>query len=435
MAGYLGASPVPQTIQKKETFTATAGQTTFNTTGYTDGNFINVFLNGVRLVNGTDYTATNGSDVVLATAASASDVLDFETFNEFQLSDQEFADSVIIENNTTEDSDGGRASKLVYKGKQSGGEQSTLAEIQASHDGTADDQKADLIFKTNDGSDNAAPTEAARIDSGQNLLVGTTSTTVYTSGSGGDAGVNLRADGQISNSCNSASVFNRMASDGPINLFYKNGSEVGRIGVAASNRFYIGNGDAGIRFLGDSDLVTPWKPDTNANSDNLLDLGNSANRWKDLYLGGGVFLGGTDAANHLDDYEEGTFTPKFQTTASATDIGSSYSGQSGRYVKIGNIVYFAFDMTAGSIGSTGGSICAFGGLPFSSSSSSLAYPVSSRNTTSITVASGHRFQPFVVAGGNFVFVQSESLTTQASSNISSFNASGRANIHGWYTVF
>ena len=37
MAGYLGASPVPQTIQKKQSFTATASQTTFTTTGYTDG--------------------------------------------------------------------------------------------------------------------------------------------------------------------------------------------------------------------------------------------------------------------------------------------------------------------------------------------------------------------------------------------------------------
>ena len=88
MAGYLGASPVPQTIQKKQSFTATASQTTFTTTGYTDGQFINVYLNGVRLINGTDYTATNGSDIVLTSAASASDVLDFETFNEFTLVDQ-----------------------------------------------------------------------------------------------------------------------------------------------------------------------------------------------------------------------------------------------------------------------------------------------------------------------------------------------------------
>lgn len=182
MAGYLGASPVPQTIQKKQSFTATASQTTFTTTGYTDGAFINVYLNGVRLINGTDYTATNGSDIVLGSAAAASDVLDFETFNEFQLTDQEFADSVIIENNTSEDSDGGRAGKLVYKGKQSGGEQSTLAEIQASHDGTADDQKGDLIFRTNDGNDGTSPTERLKIDStGAVGVSGSTKTTALSS--------------------------------------------------------------------------------------------------------------------------------------------------------------------------------------------------------------------------------------------------------------
>ena len=175
MAGYLGASPVPQTLQKKESFTATAGQTTFNTTGYTSGNFINVFLNGVRLVNGTDYTATNGSDIVLGSAAAASDVLDFETFNEFSLVDHEFTNSIALKNATHEDTDGGRESKLSFKGEQSGGESSTLAEIQASHDGTADDQKGDLIFKTNDGSDNNAPTERLRINSDGNMSLGSSS--------------------------------------------------------------------------------------------------------------------------------------------------------------------------------------------------------------------------------------------------------------------
>jgi hypothetical protein len=36
---------------------------------------------------------------------------------------------------------------------------------------------------------------------------------------------------------------------------------------------------------------------------------DSAARFKDLYLSGGVYLGGTVAANYLDDYEEGTWTP------------------------------------------------------------------------------------------------------------------------------
>jgi len=200
MAGYLGASPVPQTIQKKQSFTATASQTTFTTTGYTDGAFINVYLNGARLINGTDYTATNNSDIVLTAGASVDDVLDFETFNEFTLVDQTletptFTDSATVtstttasvsvsgdttatlslKNNTHEDTDGGRESTLIFKGEQSGGEISTLAEIEASHDGTADDEKGDLIFRTNDGSDGASPTEAMRIQSDQKIGVGLSS--------------------------------------------------------------------------------------------------------------------------------------------------------------------------------------------------------------------------------------------------------------------
>ena len=75
----------------------------------------------------------------------------------------------VLHNRTHEDTEGGRESIVTFKGEQSGGEISTLAQIQASHDGTADDQKADLIFKTNDGSDNAAPTERLRIDSDGNI--------------------------------------------------------------------------------------------------------------------------------------------------------------------------------------------------------------------------------------------------------------------------
>tara|TARA_R100001443_G_scaffold30461_1_gene44193 strand:- start:1774 stop:3915 length:2142 start_codon:yes stop_codon:yes gene_type:complete len=188
MSGYIGPIPVPQGIQNKETFTATAGQTTFNTNGYTDGDFINVYLNGVRLINGTDYTATNGSDVVLTQAASVSDVLDFETFNSFSLVSQTF-DNLTTKNPTHEDTDGGRESAVSFKGEQSGGEISTLAAIQASHDGTADDQKGDLIFKTNDGSDNNAPTERLRIDSAGSILTATLGTDNVHLGEGAGASI------------------------------------------------------------------------------------------------------------------------------------------------------------------------------------------------------------------------------------------------------
>ena len=89
---------------------------------------------------------------------------------------------VIIVNDTHEDTDGGREGKLTFKGQQSGGEETTLAQIQASHDGTSDDQKGDLIFKTNDGSDGSSPTTAMVIDSGQNILIGKTDAETTISG-------------------------------------------------------------------------------------------------------------------------------------------------------------------------------------------------------------------------------------------------------------
>jgi len=87
------------------------------------------------------------------------------------------APSITITNTTHEDTDGGREGKLKFKGEQSGGELSTLAQIEASHDGTADDEKGDLIFKTNDGSDGASPTERVRIDSDGNVGIGRSSPT------------------------------------------------------------------------------------------------------------------------------------------------------------------------------------------------------------------------------------------------------------------
>lgn len=83
---------------------------------------------------------------------------------------------VTIVNNTHEDTDGGREGKVTFKGQQSGGEETTLAQIQASHDGTSDDEKGDLIFKTNDGSDGASPTERVRIDSNGSILTATLGT-------------------------------------------------------------------------------------------------------------------------------------------------------------------------------------------------------------------------------------------------------------------
>ena len=366
MSGYIGPLPVPQGIQRKQSFTATASQTTFNTNGYTDGNFINVYLNGVRLINGTDYTATNGSDIVLTTGASASDVLDFETFDTFELVNQTF-ENVTLKNPTHEDTDGGRESAVSFKGEQSGGEISTLAQIQASHDGTSDDQKGDLIFKTNDGSDNDAPTEAARIDSSRNVLIGKTAV-------GSTSGIELRGSigySSFTRDGNFSVTARRLTDDGDIVQFEKDTTVVGNIGTFNGD-FYFGQGAAAIIANSGTPNILPYSVTSGGYSDNAIDLGQSNVRFKDLYLSGGVYVGGTTSANYLDDYEEGTWTPQLDS-----GVGTpSYSQQHGTYTKIGRQVmaFFYLELNGGTATSDNLRVI---NLPFTNVNDAKSYQVTS----------------------------------------------------------
>ena len=69
------------------TETATAGQTQFTVNGGYRVNQIAVFRNGVRLVDGNDYTARDGSTVILLTAAALNDVIEFQIFDTFKVAD------------------------------------------------------------------------------------------------------------------------------------------------------------------------------------------------------------------------------------------------------------------------------------------------------------------------------------------------------------
>ena len=79
------------TTRTEFVFTATDGQTTFSTDdtstalSYAVGK-IEVFLNGIRLAP-ADFTATNGTSVVLASGANASDVLFVVAYGTFQVAD------------------------------------------------------------------------------------------------------------------------------------------------------------------------------------------------------------------------------------------------------------------------------------------------------------------------------------------------------------
>ena len=120
------------TTRTEFVFTATDGQTTFSTDdtstalAYTVGK-IDVYLNGVRLAP-ADMTATNGTSIVLASGASASDVLLVVTYGTFQVADL-----------------GGALSSDLSLG--SNGISGSAIELDCSGDITLDADGADVIFK------------------------------------------------------------------------------------------------------------------------------------------------------------------------------------------------------------------------------------------------------------------------------------------------
>ena len=73
----------------------------------------------------------------------------------------------------------------------------------------------------------------------------------------------------------------------------------------------IGGGDCGLYFeAGTTNVLFPYNPYLHRQQVIIdITIGWSSNRFKDLYLSGGAYLGGTGSANQLDDYEEGTWTP------------------------------------------------------------------------------------------------------------------------------
>ena len=161
------------------------------------------------------------------------------------------------------------------------------------------------------------------------------------------------------------SIVNRLTSNGELAAFYKDGTQVGTVGTDGTN-IYIGTGDTTLKMDSGSNGIFP-RGTGGVQRDAGIQLGSPGNRFTDLYLSGGVYVGGTTSANHLDDYEEGTWTPVLEGNAGQS--GQTYSGQTGTYTKIGRQVTCRFKLTLTAEGTFTNTYILLAGLPFALASS------------------------------------------------------------------
>jgi len=244
------------------------------------------------------------------------------------------------------------------------------------------------------------------------LLVGTTS-------DGGADGVTIHSSGYIQarKTSNVPAYFDRLTNDGTIIALRKDGSDVGSIGTLSGWPYFSRSSHNTGFALGGADIF-PVGTAGSANDD-ALNLGSNTARWKDLYLSGGVYLGGTGAANKLDDYEEGTWTP---TITGATSGSLTLTVAQATYTKIGELVHVRCYISASS-GSLSGAL-RMNGLPFNPQTFSVV------GVTYNSMFFDYPLMGYTESDSNYINFRQGSSTTQVDST--TYNGSGSIMVSATY---
>jgi hypothetical protein len=161
--GWINAGSSVNGTANRFKYTATASQTTFtgaddngNTLAY-DAGFLDTYLNGIKLVNGSDFTASSGSSIVLTTGASASDILEVVAFGTFQLANFSITDA----NDVPALGSAGQALVVNSGGTALEFANASSAEVY----GFRKDSNGDLLVTTtNQGQDSITQSEYANFD-------------------------------------------------------------------------------------------------------------------------------------------------------------------------------------------------------------------------------------------------------------------------------
>ena len=120
----------------------------------------------------------------------------------------------------------------------------------------------------------------------------------------------------------------------------------------------------------------------------LADLGDDFDG-TNLTLSGGVYLGGTAAANKLDEVESGTWTVNLYKGGSAIGVTTRY----GCYERIGNLLFISFYWYSSNVTTTGSSPYTIQGMPFNlNNSGPSGYQFIPCGYNSLNSTNVHRWQ-------------------------------------------
>jgi hypothetical protein len=385
---YLGIPPFGQTVRTVTTITATTSQTSFTPTGgYTVG-YCDVYYNGIKLVGGTDFTASNGTTVVLTTGATSGAVVEIITYGTVTITDavrrsgDTFAGAVAIN--------------------------STLAAGNTAITGTLS-ASANVNFDSGtlfvDGTNNRVGINTTSPNSA--LVVAGTG--VFTGLTQFNNAVNLKTATQNYIYFDDALAFARNGTGNRLDI-----AANGNIGIAnstpAQKLDVNGNVKVNSGVYSDGDLIldavfsTMIKKSGSTNATiNQFGIGLAGSN---LSSGTGIAFpssqNASSDANTFDDYEEGTWTPNVVNNGST----SSWSTKQGSYVKAGGYVAFWFTCDNGTSNSGSGSGAILLTLPFQISTNQTNMSVGSyvRNGTNYPNA-------IILTGGNNTTVQFWNMTS------------------------
>ena len=150
-----------------------------------------------------------------------------------------------------------------------------------------------------------------------------------------------------------------------------NATFTGNVSVIGSSKFIeVGSANSGTNFgfigwnAASKYLFIGNSYSSAYNEDIKIDSSGNTTFAGDVIIGTsgkGILLGGTSAANRLDDYEEGTWTGTIKFGGG--DTGITYSANTGTYTKVGRMVNYAIRFILTSKGSSTGQMT-IEGMPF-----------------------------------------------------------------------